>query len=308
MAMGPYDFLITAFSETHVASHQFWHLRDPDHPMFDKAAADVCGDAVERLYQVIDAEVAKMMDALPPDSHVVLMTQQGVQNNYSGSYLVPEWLARRTGRRHGVAGRWRVRATTLLGTAIRDRLGRTLPSRWTDLWTSGKYRPDGEVFMLPGSEFMAFLQLNLRGREPEGSVPPDQYQATLDQLRQDALALKNPDTGRPAAAEVIFPRDRFPGERQNALPDIIIRWKNDAPIRALDCPVHGRIDRGLHFTEMNHSSHTGEGLAVITGPGIAPGAVEEAHPLQDLTATLYSLLNAALPQHLEGEPIPLAGR
>ncbi len=308
MAMGSYDFLITAFSETHVASHQFWHLRDPNHPLFDKAAADLCGDAMESLYEAVDAEVAKMIDALPLDSHIVLMTQQGVQNNYSGSYLIPEWLARRTGRRHGIADRWRVRATTFLGTAIRDRLGRTLPSRLTDLWTSAKYRPEGDVYMLPGSEFMAFLQVNLRGREPEGTVPPDQYQATLDQLRQDILALKNPDTGKPAAAEVIFPRDRFLGERQNALPDIIIRWKNDAPIRALDCPVQGRICRGLQFTDVNHSSHTGEGLAVIAGPGITLGAVEEAHPLQDLTATFYALLNAAQPQHLEGKPIPLADR
>jgi len=305
MAMGPHDFLITAFSETHVAGHQFWHLRDPGHPMFDAGAADLCGDAMERIYQACDAEVARMVGALPPDSQIVLMTQQGLQNNYSGSHLIPAWLARRAGRPGSVADGWRAGTASLLGSGLRHRLAQALPSSWADRWVSGKYRPDGEVFMLPGSEFMTFLRVNLRGREPKGTVPPDAYRSVLEGLRGELLDLVNPGTGRPAAAEVIHPPDDFPGECQADLPDLVIRWKNDAPVRGLECPVHGRIERGLSFIQNTHSCHTGEGLAVVAGPGISRGNVGETHSLQDLTATLYGLLGAAPPEHLEGSPIPL---
>ena len=160
--------------------------------------------------------------------------------------------------------------------------------------------------MLPGSEFMAFLRVNLKDREPKGTVPQDRYQATLEGLREEILALRNTDTGKPAVAEVLFPHELFPGECRDVLPDIIIRWRNDAPIRALDCPLHGRIERGLRFTDVTHSSHHGEGLAVITGPGIDPAVIKETHPLQDLTATLYTLLDVEAPEHLEGETIPLS--
>jgi predicted AlkP superfamily phosphohydrolase/phosphomutase len=159
--------------------------------------------------------------------------------------------------------------------------------------------------MLPGSEFMTFLRVNLVDREPSGTVPAERYQSTLTSLCEDILELVNPDTGRPAAAEVLLPGELFHGECSDVLPDLIIRWKNDSPIRALESPVQGRIDQGLEFIQNTHSSHTGQGLAVIAGPGIPQGVIEEARPLQDLTATFYTLLGATPPEHLEGEPICL---
>jgi predicted AlkP superfamily phosphohydrolase/phosphomutase len=303
--MGPYDFFITAFSETHVASHQFWHLRDPGHPSHDKEAAGLCSDALEKIYEAVDREIGKTINTLPSETSIVVMTQQGVENNYSGSHLVPEWLARRTGHGKGSVHGWRARTASLIPSSTRHRLAHLLPSSWADRWVSGKYRPEGDVFMLPGSEFMAFLRINLEGREPRGSLPHHQYQTTLKQLREEILELRNPVTGKPAAAEVLLPHKLFPGECADTLPDLIIRWKNDAPIKTLDCPTHGRISRGLSFIQNTPSCHTGEGLAVIRGPGIGHGTIRQAHPLQNLTTTLYTLLGLAPPQDLEGEQIPL---
>jgi predicted AlkP superfamily phosphohydrolase/phosphomutase len=301
---GPWDFFMTAFCESHVAAHQFWHLRDPRHSMFDPAAAEACAGAVEQVYEAVDSAIGRLLEVLPPDATVVVLTQQGVASNFSGSHLLPEWLARRSGfkGRQGGPGRL-VRAAARLGSPLRIGLHQTLPDWLMDLWLRRKYAPNGDVFMLPGSEFMGLLRVDLRGREPRGTVAPDDYRRVIETLREDLLLLRNPDTGRPAVREVVFSRDRFHGSRLGALPDVIVCWANDAPIRSLECPKWGTVTGGLKFVDRTHSLHTAEGLAFIAGPRVRPGVRREPIDLPDLTATFYRLMGEDVPPHVEGIPL-----
>ena len=303
---GPWDFFMTAFCESHVAAHQFWHLRDPKHSLFDPAASEACAGAVEEVYEAIDAALGRVLETLPRGATVVVLTQQGVASNFSGSHLIPEWLARRRGAagRRGRPGLF-VRAAAALGPSLRSRLHRDLPDPLMDLWLRRKYAPAGDVFMLPGSEFMAMLRVNLQGREPRGTVAPGSYRQVIEALRDDLLLLRNPATGRAAVREVVFSHDRFHGNRLDALPDVIVCWAADAPIESLQCPKRGTITGGLRFVDRSHSLHTAEGLAFIAGPGVYPGARREALSMADLTATLYRLMGEGVPPHVEGMPLDL---
>jgi predicted AlkP superfamily phosphohydrolase/phosphomutase len=306
LSQGRWDFFMTAFCESHVASHQFWQLRDPGHPMFDAASAARCADAMEHVYAAIDEAVGRIIEELPRDATIVLMTQQGVENNYSGSHLLPEWLAlRNAGGRRPVRRGPLHRVAAALSSQARLHIGWALPHRVAMGWLSRKYPGEGDVFMLPGSEFMALLRVNLEGREPRGAVPLSRYREVLERLREDLLALRNASTGSAAVEDMILPHAVYRGRRVDNLPDAIVKWRNDAPIRALQCPQHGTISKGVRFLDLSHSSHTGTGLAVIAGPGIPHGRTSAPRPLVDLTATFYSLLREAVPPHLEGKAIAL---
>ena len=98
LQQGPWNLFTTTFSETHVAAHQFWQLRDPQHPLWDSKSAQACGDTLENIYRSIDVNLANLLEALPADANVVFMTPQGVSNNYSGSHRLPKWRAMREGR------------------------------------------------------------------------------------------------------------------------------------------------------------------------------------------------------------------
>jgi predicted AlkP superfamily phosphohydrolase/phosphomutase len=304
----PYDFFMTSFCELHVAAHQFWHLREPDHPLYDPGSAQACGDALEQLYCAADAAVGRIMQALPPDSTLLVLTQQGVKSNFSGSHLLPEWLRRRSG-----AGESRGPCTALVGLAsrlgspLRAGLNRILPRAVVHSWLGRKYPAGDPAFLLPGSEFMALLRVNLRGREPSGTVALESYEQTIEELGDDILALRNPDTGRPAAARVLFPHQRYEGPCVDRLPDVVVCWADDAPIGRLECPEHGVVEGGLRFVDKTHSSHTGEGMAVLAGPQIPSGIVLPRADLQDLTATVFALLGETPPEHLEGRPVRLEG-
>ena len=300
---GPWDFFMTTFSESHVGCHQFWHLRDPSHPLYDGAAAKRCGDAMERIYQAMDRAVGEILTTLGNQATVVVMTPQGVQHNYTGSHLLPKWLALRSGQKLKSPGVFKL--TDLLGSRMRIALKRLFAEGLTDRLVRWKSPPQGAVFVLPGSEYSALLRVNLQGREPAGPVPKSAYRETIERLRNDLMQLTNPATGEPAVSRVIFTHDVHHGECLEQLPDVVVCWRNDAQIDALECPKHGVIRGGMKFTDVTHSMHTGEGMAVVAGPEVGHGAVESRRHLTDLHATFYALLGEKPPEHLDGQPIDL---
>jgi predicted AlkP superfamily phosphohydrolase/phosphomutase len=301
---GGWEFFLTCFSESHVASHQYWHLRDGSHPLFDPSAAAVCGDALEQLYLSIDAQVARLVQVFPDDATVVVLTQQGVQNNFTGSHLLPQWLALREGRSPKPS--WLVKFAPRFGSPLRYFIHRHLPEAVINHLTRRKFPATGRVFMLAGSEYGALLRVNLQGREPAGTVPPSDYRSTLDQLREDLLQVRNPATGEQAVSRVRFLHDEHHGQCVEHLPDVLVSWRNDRPITELDCPRHGLLTGGLRFTDVTHSMHTSEGLAFIAGPNVPHGEINERHDIMDLHATFFRLLGETVPEHVEGRAIDLA--
>lgn len=297
----PWDFFMTAFSESHVGAHQFWHLRDPRHPLYDAESARRSAEPVEQIYEAIDRALADLIGRLPPDSTVIVMTQQGVQHNYTGSHLLPAWLAMREGRtprRSLLAG-----VDAALGSAIRNRIRLNMPEHVANRLARRKFPGHGAVFMLPGSEYGALLRVNLAGREPMGRVASSDYDRVLDALSEDLAALRNPGTGRTAVAEVKRTHRIYDGPLVNHLPDAIVCWQNDAPIEALDCPRYGRLQDGISFTDITHSMHTSEGMAFIAGPNVPGQHIGERRDIRDMTATMLELAGVPAPGHLEGAPV-----
>lgn len=292
------DFFMTTFSESHVGAHQFWHLRDPAHPLHDPESARRCGRAVERIYQSIDDALGQMLRQLPADAHVMVLTQQGVQHNYTASHLLPHWLAVREGRQPHRSPLAVIDGS--LGSRLRNTLRGMLPESVADRLTAWKFPLRGRVCMLPGSEYSALLRINLRGREPRGEVAPCDYEAEMASLTSDLLSLRDADTGRHAVVEVRRSRQLYNGPLVDCLPDAIVCWANAAPVSALDCPLHGRVERAISFTDITHSMHTARGWAVVTGPGVPRAAIDVARDVKDVASTIYHICDVAPPAGVEG--------
>ncbi|QLG63555.1 alkaline phosphatase family protein [Halorarum salinum] len=63
--------------------------------------------------------------------------------------------------------------------------------------------------------------LNLEGREPRGSVPESEYEATREELKADLEALEGPN-GRKVAARVVEKEEAFRGEHDDIAPDLVV--------------------------------------------------------------------------------------
>jgi predicted AlkP superfamily phosphohydrolase/phosphomutase len=149
--------------------------------------------------------------------------------------------------------------------------------------------------------YNGYLRVNQRGREPSGIVAPGaEREALLTQIETAVHALRIAGTNELAARNVVRPQEAYPGRAAAQLPDLMILWKNDRLLDAVESPTVGRIenrDRG------RRPAHSARGRIFAYGPGIAQGApTVEARDI-DIGPTVLALLGVASPPEIDGRPI-----
>jgi predicted AlkP superfamily phosphohydrolase/phosphomutase len=332
LARQRWDFAIQVFSEAHCGGHQLWHLHDPSHPQFDPAVAAVAGDPVRLVYQALDTAIGEIVGSVGPETTVVLLDLHGMTCPSGFNFLVPELLIRfgvmvRASAQAGAAALavspaqptspgWRALYRRLPAgirrplydarQALNRRLGRgTLidldPAR-------------SKCFDLPIGAAFAAIRLNLRGREPLGTLNPGaEAERFCEQLTQDFQQLTQADTGRPLVRRVLRSAELFRGPHQGELPDLLIEWN---PEQRVGSALVGNGAAGMlrvHSPRVgllegaNPNCRTGEhrpeGMFIARGPGIAPGRLERVTSNLDLAPTFARFLGCEMPG-VDGQPIP----
>jgi predicted AlkP superfamily phosphohydrolase/phosphomutase len=309
-----YDVVVAVFAESHTGAHQVWEYRRdakgdgprPDHGL---------GDGLLRLYQAVDAEIGRIVDALPASANVFVVSSVGLLSQYPTEELM-EAVCRRLGYQaspepqpaaHDAPAPRRSLAATLrrlLPDGVRDLVNRVLPLPVQARLLSEKFAAATDwsrttVYAPPGY-YTGCLRVNLRGREPQGIVEPGaEYDALLTRLEADLHALTDADTGKPVIERTVRLRQVFGDALHPALPDLAVFW------HAHDRPLHRLLHPRAEMTQAPHafnrgSHHTTEGMLIAAGPSIrALGRVDDVSPLA-IAPTLLALLRLAPPAHMTG--------
>jgi predicted AlkP superfamily phosphohydrolase/phosphomutase len=320
-----WDLLFCTYGEIHTAGHQFWHL-GRDHPLgeafFDQAGSDFMLD----ILQEIDRNLAALLADMPKDTTIFIFSPHGMQANSIDLYsmvFLPELLYRwSTGSaafqgleehgeppapRHDYSRHWSQEIWDLRtpqGDAVLEspevQDGRGDPLYWDP---GNWYRPAWpgmRAFVLPGySE--GLIRVNVAGRDGEGGVPPDQFDATCNELIELVGELTDARSGRQMAQEVVRVR-QSPWEESDELSpaDLMVLWNDDLVTDVVGHPRFGQIGPIPFFRSGGHST---EGFILARGPGFEPGVRLPAVETADVTATLLDRLHVAIPDHIRGRPI-----
>ncbi|HVL63880.1 MAG TPA: alkaline phosphatase family protein [Actinomycetota bacterium] len=143
--------------------------------------------------------------------------------------------------------------------------------------------------------------VNVRGREPQGVVDPDELESVKDDLTRRLLETRAPD-GAPLVDEVHRSEDVFHGDAREGAPDLLPvmrdhRYENSDEIFHKDPFSDVRhMPRGVHHMD---------GIVAIAGPGARAGARIEGH-VMDVTPTLLYLAGLAVPEGLDGRVLTAA--
>ena len=93
------------------------------------------------------------------------------------------------------------------------------------------------------------IYLNLKEREPRGSVSQEEYEIVRDRLRDSLMTWTGPD-GQPVAREVITREERFRGKHVDLAPDLVIiphdGFDLHARFTAQDAAFHRSARTGMH--------------------------------------------------------------
>jgi predicted AlkP superfamily phosphohydrolase/phosphomutase len=154
---------------------------------------------------------------------------------------------------------------------------RHVANRYRHLWRRMK------AFGLP-TYTLGRVRINVRGRERDGLVAPENYETVCDEVETVLRACRNPRTGEGIVDAIrrVPPGDRDNPERSYA--DMTIVWKGCAD--ALEHPDVGVIGPLAYDRTGSHST---AGFVVMAGPGIPQYDAGE-RPALDLTPTIVRLL------------------
>jgi predicted AlkP superfamily phosphohydrolase/phosphomutase len=162
-------------------------------------------------------------------------------------------------------------------TALRNIYRSTVPLATRSQWGKASLLPAydwtrTQAFSLPTDQY-GWVRVNLRGREAQGTVAPEDYIALLDRIEDEIRGLRTA-AGHPVAADVIRP-PRSTG--RDPLPDLVVHWTREAfeaPI-----PVHG-VDT-VPIRREETGQHDVDGFCIVRGGALA-GTVGEVVAAKDL--------------------------
>lgn len=146
-----------------------------------------------------------------------------------------------------------------------------------------RYWPQMPFFALP-TFTDAHIRINLKGRERDGIVEPDDYERVCDQVIEIASKITDPRTGKPILGEVLRPREGEVMAPDGPDADLLFVWST--AVDALEHPDVGIVGPVPH---VRTGAHNAEGWAMFAGPGIAPGDLGR-RDAADLTRTILDLL------------------
>ncbi len=270
----PWDYFMLVEMGPDRLHHVFWHYCDPAHPKYEPG--NPYESAFEDYYRMVDREIGSLVETLPDDVVTILMSDHGARAMVGG-VCFNDWLI----REGYLSMTQKIDGPTPIAKA---------PVDWsnTAAWGDGGYY--GRLF------------LNVKGREPHGTVDPSDYERIRDEITAKLEAMPGPD-GRPLGTRVIKPQDAYPTVRGVA-PDLIVyfgdlEWRSVGMVNM----EGGDIYTYENDTGPDGANHDKKGVFVMRNlPGQPTGPAEDLD-LIDVGPTLMKLYGLPEPEGVEGRSI-----
>jgi predicted AlkP superfamily phosphohydrolase/phosphomutase len=303
-----WDLFACGLSEGHCSGHQLWHFLDEAPPRGHERLTD----GIRMVYERLSAAVGRLMDAAEAESTVVVASHS-FANPTGGHQLIPEALIRLGyGSGQGAA----VRARSRVPPGVRRLVRRVLPRRATrtlQARVGTLPRPLASPLTKAAaldSDDCVWIRLNVKGREPHGSVEPGpEAEAILSDIRSELLLLEDPDTGEPIVKQVLSAVEAFGDGYHPDVPDLMITFRTDLGVLdACRSDRVGVIRVPLSLTARRTGAHPHRPTQVwMSGRTIPRSTQVGGGRAVDLPPTILSLLGVPPAEWLEGAsllPVP----
>lgn len=300
-----WELALVCVSETHSASEALWHGMDEGHPLHALPSSAPARQGLLAVYSAVDRLVGRLAERFA-DSTLLVFSLHGMGRNASdvaSMLLLPELLYRAAGRGVRFRGHaeWRTGALPLLGEAegwqsvLRD-IPAPKPASNLDWMPAARYRdawPDMNAFALP-SFYDGRVRLNIAGRERQGRLPPEAYEATCAQVETMLRDCRDIEDGE-SVVKSIERGARHAHEVGPSAADLVVEWR-----RGSIGFVHPRAGRIGPAPWRRAGGHTEDpGIALLRAPGMDPGDRGRRSAF-DVVPTAIELLGERRPASLSG--------
>lgn len=310
-----WDAFFQYFWGTDRIQHELWHIIDEAHPRHNKQEAALYRDRVYQYFSRVDEIVGRLIELAGDDSLILIASDHGFGPAHKycslNIWLLQEGFLKL--KSDAVTRAKKLMFSLGLTPELAFTLTRKIPVA---------LRPARGVSSKPGASkmlgkfFLSFndvdwkasvafskgnygqIYVNLAGREPNGSVPEEEYDAVRDAIVSRLHSLKDTQTGEPWVGQVFRREDLYSGPMVQDAPDIAF-----LPTDMRHLPL-GNAD----FTSNKFmvdafgisGCHRMNGVMIANGHAIKPGFNLERASIYDMAPTLLYLLDQSVPEDMDG--------
>jgi len=272
----PWDFIMSVEIGVDRLHHGFWKYHDVTHPKH--APGNPLLNSIHDYYVWLDQQIGGVLELVDDDTTVIVMSDHGAKK-MDGGITINEWLSNEgylilEDKPQGVVPLEKVKVN------------------WqkTRAWGSGGYY--GRVF------------LNVEGREPNGVIPPNEYEKTRDELIAKISAIPD-DKGKPIATRVLKPQQIYRATK-NVAPDLIVIF-GDLYWRAVGSIGLNALHTFENDTGPDDANHAQMGMFIYYDPKRNLGGCElKGLQLYDIAPTVLNEFGMQAPADMIGKIIKVA--
>jgi predicted AlkP superfamily phosphohydrolase/phosphomutase len=193
----PWDFFMMVEMGVDRIQHGFWSYCDPDHRKYQRG--NPFENTLKDYYRYVDKEIGELLSLVPRDAAVLVVSDHGAKR-MDGGICINEWLIRE--------GYLRVHQYPTEPKRLEE-----LSIDWdhTTAWGEGGYH--GRIF------------LNVRGREPRGTISPGDYEKVRQELIDKIIAIEDP-CGKNIGSRAYRPEMIYKKEIRGMPPDLTVYFGN----------------------------------------------------------------------------------
>jgi predicted AlkP superfamily phosphohydrolase/phosphomutase len=280
----PWDLFVSVFSETDRIQHMMYRLIDPTHPRFDSTLAAAHGGSVDQIYRRMDEIVGKTIDRIPDDATLLVLSDHGF-NSFRRGVNINTWLVR---------------------NGFMSLAGMENPQmKLDDLFGEGDFFKNVDWSRTRAYSIgLGLVFLNVKGREAQGIVAPEDAPALKREIVEKLEAFLDPETGARVVRHAYDGAVVFKGPYIADAPDIVIGF--DEGYRVSWQTALGGVPREMVVPNVDKWSgdHCSIDEEITRGVLFSRTPVTKADPhIVDLAPTILRDLGLSPTAEMEGAPL-----
>lgn len=268
-----WDFFMMVEMGTDRIHHGFWKYMDPTHLKHEPG--NPYENSIKNYYKFCDERLGELLKIAGPETTVLVVSDHGARK-MDGGICINEWLIKEG-------------YLTLKEMPKEPAPVEKCDVDWekTRAWGSGGY--------------YARLMVNVKGREPQGTVAPgEEYEAFRNELIAKLEALPNHE-GKPMQTKVIRPEDVYP-ICENIPPDLFVYF-DDLNWRSVGSIGLNEIYTFENDTGPDDANHDWHGIFLMQRPTDDTSVNRTDLDIKDVAPTILHYMDQVIPQDMEGKVI-----
>ena len=287
-----WDFATLVYVSTDRIQHCLMEYIHPEHPAYPEAKNTAVAKQARAIYQQLDDGLAKLLERTTEDDLVIFMSDHGHQA--CTRTVTMDRVLQHLGFLEFGKG-------SFAFNLVRWGPGRRIARRIYDL-----LKLHGKISIpaspIEWSKTRAYtsvvstgegVSVNLKGREPGGTVDPKDYEKVRDEVFQALDSFRDPDTGKSPISKIYRKEEVLSGRFMDTAPDLLLV---PAPFYSLT-HAKGMVEEADWLS----GDHRIEGVVVATGPEVKAGPIQETAELIDLGPTSLAALGVPTAVERDGK-------